>query len=404
MKDKKYWKGFCTGVLAVITVLSVFVLVTTASGVIDWRQLLPVTSGSVVNAKTERKEKEIQAYIDMYYLDEIDEKTMQDSICRGILDGLGDKYAAYYNEEDYEDLTEKTSGNYCGIGAYVSQNATTGAITIIQPMEDSPAKRAGLQSGDVIYKVDGEEVTGEDLSTVVSMMKGEPGTKVNLQIVRPGENDYIDVTVTRAEIETKTVVCKMLDNKIGYIGVSAFEEATKAQFRTAVEELEQQGEKGLIIDLRDNGGGLLSTAVDMLDRMLPEGRVVYTQDKSGNKEEYFSDNKESFDKPVVILVNENSASASEVFAGAMQDYEKAVLLGTTTFGKGIVQGVFDLSDGTAIKLTTSKYYTPKGRNIHGTGLEPDQKVALSDKTVKLKETGLTVDNQVYAAFQYLQNH
>ena len=217
------------------------------------------------------------------------------------------------------------------------------------------------------------------------------------------DNHQKKFTITREEIHSQTVAYKMLDGKIGYIEVSSFEEVTKQQFRDALDDLEKQGEKSLVIDLRNNGGGLLSTAVDMLDRLLPEGIVVYTKDKDGKKEVYRSTDKESFDKPIAILVNENSASASEVFSGAMQDYNKAVLVGTTTFGKGIVQTVFDLSDGTAIKLTTAKYYTPKGRNIHGTGLEPDITEALDDQTHRQKKSGVLIDNQMQRAIDYLKN-
>lgn len=401
MKNRNFWKGFGLGFLVMVTCLAALVMATTVTGVVDWRMVLPGSSGSVVNAKTERKLKEIQSYIDVYYLDDVDKKTMEDAVCHGVLGGLGDSYAAYYNEEEYEDMTEKTSGNYCGIGAYVSQSPTTGAVTVIQPLEDSPALRAGLKSGDIITQVDGRDVAGEDLTTVVSRMKGEAGSKVKLTVIRDGEKKPLEITITRAEIESKTVSSVMLDGNVGYIAVSAFEEVTKEQFRDALEDLERQGEKALIIDLRDNGGGLLSTAVDMLDRLLPEGVLVYTMDKHGQKQEYFSDNKESFDKPVAILVNENSASASEVFSGAMQDYEKGVLVGTTTFGKGIVQSIFDLSDGTALKLTTSKYYTPNGRNIHETGLKPDVEVELNGKTTQL-DNGTTIDNQVKRALEYLQ--
>lgn len=401
MKNRNFWKGFGAGFLVMVTCLVVLVMASTVTGAVDWQMVLPGLSGSVVNAKTERKLKEIQSYIDVYYLDDVNKKTMEDAVCHGVMGGLGDNYAAYYNEEEYEDMTEKTSGNYCGIGAYVSQSPTTGAITVIQPLEDSPAQRAGLKSGDVIAQVDGKDVAGEDLTTVVSRMKGEAGSRVKITVIREGEKKPLEFTITRAEIESKTVSSGMLDGKIGYIAVSAFEEVTKNQFRDALDRLEKQGEKALIIDLRDNGGGLLSTAVDMLDRLLPEGVVVYTMDKHGQKQEYFSDNKESFDKPVAILVNENSASASEVFSGAMQDYKKGVLVGTTTFGKGIVQSIFDLSDGTALKLTTSKYYTPNGRNIHETGLKPDVEVELNDKTTQLGN-GTTVDNQVKRALEYLQ--
>lgn len=357
-------------------------------------------SGSIVNNRLNGKMTEIQRYIDKYFLDDIDESKMQDSICKGMVDGLGDTYAAYYNEDEYKDMQEKTSGNYCGIGAYVSQSATDGAISVVQPIKDSPAEKVGLKSGDVISEVDGKSIEGMDLTAVVSKMKGEAGTKVKITVIR--KNHKKEFTIVREEIHSQTVASEMLDNKIGYIAVSSFEEVTKQQFRDALEKLENEGEKSLIIDLRNNGGGLLSTAVDMLDRMLPEGVVVYTKDKEGNKEEYSSTAKESFDKPVVILVNENSASASEVFSGAMQDYKEGILVGATTFGKGIVQTVFNLQDGTALKLTTSKYYTPKGRNIHGTGLKPDISVALDQETFTQKKSGIVIDNQMKAAVDYLQ--
>lgn len=402
MKDGKFWKGVATGILGVVAILILFMIITTTTAVIDWRQVLPSFQGKVLNSETEAKLREMQAYIDAYYLDDINQDQMENAIYSGVVDGLGDDYAAYYDEEAYADLMEKTTGNYCGIGAYVSQNATTGAVTIIEPIEGSPADKAGLRFGDVVVKVDGMDVTQKDLSEVVSMMKGEPDTEVTLQIARPGEEKNLDITIVRAEIESETVEYAMLDEKIGYIAVSAFEEVTKQQFRDALNDLEKQGQESLIIDLRNNGGGLLDTAVDMLDRLLPEGMVVYIQDRNGKKEEYHSSEEESFDKPVVILVNENSASASEVFAGAMQDYDKAVLVGKKTFGKGIVQSVFELSDGTAVKLTTSKYYTPNGRNIHGTGLEPDIPVELQEGSKKQSGSGISVDNQMECAIKYLK--
>ena len=402
MKNRKFWQGFLTGGLSVLLCMLLVCAGLTVTGKIDIRNMImKVSSGSILNKKLDSKMTELQAYIDQFFLDDIDREKVQDSICKGMVDGLGDVYAAYYNEEEYKDMKEKTSGNYCGIGAYVSQSATDGAITIVQPIKDSPAERVGLKSGDIISEVNGKSVEGMDLTAVVSKMKGKAGTKVELTVLR--DNHQKKFTITREEIHSQTVAYKMLDGKIGYIEVSSFEEVTKQQFRDALDDLEKQGEKSLVIDLRNNGGGLLSTAVDMLDRLLPEGIVVYTKDKDGKKEVYRSTDKESFDKPIAILVNENSASASEVFSGAMQDYNKAVLVGTTTFGKGLVQTVFDLSDGTAIKLTTAKYYTPKGRNIHGTGLEPDITEALNDQTHRQKKSGVLIDNQMQRAIDYLKN-
>lgn len=397
MKDRdNYWGGFLTGVLSVLVCVLFIIGITAFTGVLDWQGLFFGRSTSVMTREVNQKLREVQAYIDKYFLDDIDQEKMEESLCQGMVAGLGDRYAAYYNIENYADMREKTMGNYCGVGAYVSQDATTGAITIVEPIEGGPAWKAGLKAGDIISEVDGKSVEEMDLSSVVSTMKGKEGTKVKVSVWRDGEKKTRKFTITREEILTPTVDHKMLEGKIGLIAVSAFEDVTKKQFRDALDELEAEGEKALIIDLRNNGGGLITTAVDMLDRLLPEGLLVYTQDKEGKREEYNSTDDESFDKPIAILVNEHSASASEVFAGAMQDYEKAVLVGTTTFGKGIVQSVFDLTDGTALKLTTSKYYTPKGRNIHGIGLEPDIKVEWGE------QKGSEIDNQVQSAIEYLK--
>ncbi len=401
MKDKKFWQGFLGGALSVITCVLLGCVIMTATGRIDLTMVLHGSSNSILNNSLQRKMTEIQSYVNQFFLDDIDQEKMQDAVCKGMVNGLGDTYAAYYNEEEYQDMKEKTSGNYCGIGAVVSQSATDGAISIVQTIKGGPAEKAGMKSGDMIVEVDGISTQGMDLTALISKTKGDAGTKVKVTVLRDGHQKKY--TITRKEIHSQTVESRMLDNKIGYIAVSSFEEVTKQQFRDALKKFEKEGEKSLIIDLRNNGGGLLSTAVDMLDRLLPKGTLVYTKDKNGEKEVYSATDEESFDKPVAILVNENSASASEVFSGAMQDYKKAVLVGNTTFGKGIVQTVFDLPDGTALKLTTSKYYTPKGRNIHGTGLEPDISVALDETTYTQKKSGLTIDNQMERAVEYLLN-
>ena len=401
MKDKKFWQGFLGGALSVITCVLLGCVIMTATGRIDLTMVLHGSSNSILNNSLQRKMTEIQSYVNQFFLDDIDQEKMQDAVCKGMVNGLGDTYAAYYNEEEYQDMKEKTSGNYCGIGAVVSQSATDGAISIVQTIKGGPAEKAGMKSGDMIVEVDGISTQGMDLTALISKTKGDAGTKVKVTVLRDGHQKKY--TITRKEIHSQTVESRMLDNKIGYIAVSSFEEVTKQQFRDALKKLEKEGEKSLIIDLRNNGGGLLSTAVDMLDRLLPKGTLVYTKDKNGEKEVYSATDEERFDKPVAILVNENSASASEVFSGAMQDYKKAVLVGNTTFGKGIVQTVFDLPDGTALKLTTSKYYTPKGRNIHGTGLEPDISVALDETTYTQKKSGLTIDNQMERAVEYLLN-
>ncbi|MDE7052064.1 MAG: S41 family peptidase, partial [Lachnospiraceae bacterium] len=262
-------------------------------------------------------------------------------------------------------------------------------------------ERAGIKAGDIIYAVDGESTAGKDLTTVLSKIKGEAGTKVVLKIWRKGGRNYLDIEVTRKIIEENTVSSKMLPGNTGYIKVTGFEEVTNKQFSNAVSNLEKSGMKSLIIDLRDNGGGLLTAATGMLDRLLPKGLLVYTKDKSGVAEEYFAEDDRCVKVPMAILVNGNSASASEVFSGALQDNGVAKLVGTKTFGKGIVQTIFGMDDGTAIKMTTSRYYTPKGRNIHKTGLEPDIEVNLDENTLPKNGEEFAIDNQMQTALDYL---
>ena len=257
--------------------------------------------------------------------------------------------------------------------------------------------------GDIIYMVDGVDVSGMNIDNVVTMMKGPEGTIVKVTVIRDGESEPVELTITRAKIEIETVEHEMLDNKIGYIAVSGFEEPTFKQFKEAVEDLQSQGMKGLIIDLRDNGGGLLDTVVDMLDYILPEGMIVYTEDKYGNKEEFRGTNKEVLDLTMVVMTNGNSASASEIFAAAMQDYDAATLVGTTTFGKGIVQSILPLTDGTAVKITISRYFTPKGVCIHGEGVTPDIEVELDDALRQMVVIPHDQDNQLKIAIQTLIN-
>ena len=388
---KSYWAGLITGALAGVTgcILGVMIAL----------NLNPEVKEVV---KTVSKVTLLDRYIDKYYLNGTEELQMTEGIYKGYLESLEDPYSVYYTKKEYQDLLETTTGTYCGIGAVVSQNVDTGMITIVEPYEGSPAAEAGLLPGDIIYKVEGEEVTGEDLTQVVAKMKGEEGTKVNVTVFRSSTNKYIDVTMTRRQIEIETIDYEMLDNSIGYIEVTSFDGVTAEQFRSALDDLEKQGQKGLIIDLRDNGGGRLDIVIDMLDRMLPEGVLVSTKTREGKGATYESTDEEKFEKPLVVLMNGNSASASEVFAGAIQDYEAGILVGTQSFGKGIVQTIFDLQDGSAVKLTTSEYFTPKGRNIHGDGLTPDVEVELNEELLTQLSIEKADDNQLQAAITEIE--
>lgn len=357
-------------------------------------------SGNVSGAaidwnKVTDKEEEIYNTIDDYYLNGIDNDKMKDGIYKGMVDSLGDPYTVYYNSEEYKQFTSSSSGTYSGIGVAVSQNVTTGAITIVKTFKKGSGEKEGMKPGDVIYKVEGKKIEGLELSKVVSMIKGEEGTFVKVTVLRDGKE--IEFNLERKKLEVDTVNYRMEDRsgkKIGYISVSEFDEVTASQFKNAISELNKEGMEGLVIDLRDNPGGLLDVTCEMLDRMIKKGLLVYTVDKNGKRVDEDATDSDSFDKPVAILVNGNSASASEVFSGAMKDYKAATLVGTRTFGKGIVQSIVPFGDGTAMKVTVSKYYTPNGVNIHGTGIEPDVVVELSKDATKNGKYDRKYDNQL----------
>ncbi len=356
-------KGFGFGVI--LSVMIFCLTGCTASYLYSLVESQRQTEENEVDAKIQ----ELNRYIEQYYLFDYEEEDVEDGIYKGLMAGLGDVYTGYYTPEEFADFMEETNGTYSGIGAMLSQDYTTGIITVVRAFEGSPAEEAGMQTDDILYMVKGEEVTGKDLSLVVLDLKGEEGTTVDLSILRGTE--VIDMTVERRHIEVPTVEYEMLEQQIGYVAITAFEDVTDEQFLAAMDDLEAQGMKSLIVDLRDNTGGLVDVTCTILDRLLPEGLIVYTEDKYGERIEEYSDAETYYADDMVVLVNGNSASASEIFAGAIQDYGIGTLVGTQTFGKGIVQSLFPLSDGSAVKITVSRYYTPAGNNIHEVGITPD---------------------------------
>ena len=331
------------------------------------------TANSVVNEDTEKKLASIEDVINEYYYQDadIDVDAMTEGMYAGMVNALGDPYSVYYTEEEWADLMRDTEGIYYGIGAYLMIDQNTGAAKISGVIDNTPAQEAGLRADDLIYMVDGEMTMGLELSEIVARVKGEEGTTVHLTIYREGESDYLEIDVERRKIESPTVNYEMLENDIGYIQITEFDDVTTDQFTEALATVKGSGAKGLILDLRGNPGGSLNVVVDIAREILPKGLVVYTEDKYGERDEYNCDGRKELEIPLVVLVNGNSASASEILAGAIKDYGKGTLVGTTTFGKGIVQRVLPLTDGTALKLTISSYYTPNGNNIHGVGIEPD---------------------------------
>lgn len=354
---------------------------------------------AIVDEKMVDKMKYLLKVIDQYYyLTPIEEDEMEERIYAGVLDALGDPYSVYYTKEELNDLMQDTSGVYYGIGAYVSLDSKTTLPKISGVIAGTPAEEAGLRSDDIICEVDGTDVYGYELSDAVALIRGEEGTQVTLKIMREGEMDYLEFVVTRAKVESPTVNYKDLGDGIAYIQITQFDSITVKQFDEAVAEAQANGMKKMVLDLRDNPGGSLSAVVDIADTILPEGLIVYTEDKQGEREEYCS-NADCLEIPMVVLVNGNSASAAEILSGAIKDYDWGTLVGTTTYGKGIVQQIIPFSDGTGIKLTISSYFTPNGTNIHGTGIAPDIELELDKEAYYAEES---VDNQLEKAVELLK--
>lgn len=368
-----FWKGALCGALAMLAVSLIV-----GGTLVIFSTLKKVTSSGtedgIVTSETLEKLEMIQELIDNYYLysDDVDEQALQDYLIKGYVEGLQEPYSVYYNEAETTALFESTSGTFGGIGVAIMQDTTSGLVTFTKIYKDCPGEAAGFKEGDIVYKVNGEDVTGQDLDTIVSQIRGEVGTDVEITVVRDGE-EYTG-TATRALIENDTVEYEMRDGKIGYIAVSGFEEVTLNQFEEALDDLNNQGMKGLIIDLRSNPGGNLSTVVDMVDLILSEGTIVSVKDRNGNGNIYTADKDCKLNVPLVVLTNGYSASASEIFAGAVKDHKLGTLVGTTTYGKGIVQNIYSLGDGTSLKITGAEYFTPSGTNIHGIGIAPDVEI------------------------------
>lgn len=321
----------------------------------------------------------IEDFIDENFLYDIEEDDIYDGALKGMVDILEDPYSEYMTVDEFNDLIEQTSGEYSGIGVYVSVTEDN-RIIIVAPIEDTPADQAGLKTGDYITKVNGIKYAGDELSDAIDVMKGKSGTDVGITITREDsegiESDF-DVVITRDNIKIKTIKYEMLEDSIGYIRITTFDQQTADDFKDALNDLESQGIDGLIIDLRYNPGGLITSVSEIADELLGETIVTYTKTKYGEREYYYSD-KDKIDVPLVVLINEGSASASEILSGAVKDTESGVLVGTKTFGKGIVQRIIPLSDGAGLKLTVSEYFTPNDINIHGVGIEPDVYLEMDD--------------------------
>lgn len=403
---KKKSQGFASGMIigavsafmAVILLILSVAAVCIAKGYIHigvngdvYIQSDAVTDSDGIGSEVEGKLNAIDSVLESFYFGDVDDETAKDNIYKAYLSSYGDKYTMYYTADEYKALKESTNGKFYGIGA-VCQLSGEGGVLLVDVYDNGAGYQAGLRSGDRVVNIDGRDITGMELSSAVALIKGDKGTSVTLEVIRGTER--LTFSAVRDAVEAKTVSYTLLDNNIGYLSISQFEEVTTKQFKAAVEDLQSQGMKGLVIDIRNNPGGLLDTVVGMLKYMLPDGLIVYTEDKQGNRKEYKGQDNDEFNLPLAVIVNGNSASASEIFAGAIQDYGKGTIIGTQTYGKGIVQTVKPLTDGSAIKFTIAKYFTPKGQDIHGKGVTPDMVVEY--------DTDADVDTQLDAAIKNVE--
>lgn len=395
-----YWSGLISGLLLAILLIGCIYIGKQVFQIFEAKKIAEeakAEDAELLNDYTAAKVEVIEDTIRQYYLEETDRSELENGIYTGLVNALEDPYSVYYSAEELEELQMSTEGIYYGIGAYLSKAATDEYCVISGVIENTPAQEADLRADDIIYMVDGVDVSGMDITEVVSLIKGEEGTQVVLTLVREGESDYLEIPVERRRIESPTVASEMLEGDIGYIEITEFDDVTEDQFAEALAECKGNGMKALILDLRSNPGGNLSTVCEISRMVLPKGMIVYTEDKYGKRDEYTCDGVRQLQVPAVVLVNGYSASASEILAGAMKDHGIATIMGTTTFGKGIVQRVISLSDGSAVKLTVSKYYTPNGNDIHEKGIEPD--VVVEFDADAYYDEG--VDNQLQEAIKYL---
>ncbi len=402
--DCKFQKGVISGVIGSMAVIAAAFLIFTVGmgGRIAFQEDDTGTGAvSILDESVLGKINELIGYIKLYFYDDVDQEQLANGLYSGLMEGLDDKYTQYYTAQEYQDLQISATQNYCGIGAQLSQDKDTMQVAITHVYEGSPAEAAGLKDGDVLVMVEQIESVSMELSDLVTHIRGEEGSSVHLQIYRSGEPEYLELDVKRAHIDLPTIEHRMLDAQIGYIQILEFGEPTVAQFEEAVKQLAAEGMQAMILDVRDNPGGMITAVTGILDDILPEGTVVYTQDKNGTRQDYTSDGETKMEYPLAVLINGNSASASEILAGAIRDFEYGTLIGTKTFGKGVVQTIISLPEGDAIKLTTAKYFTPKGENIHGTGIEPDLELKFSYQGETEDGYDELKDNQVLKAMEVL---
>lgn len=406
-RNQSFWSGFFWGFAVMLALMSAGLLLLRCTDIGD-RLSAGFRAGTARTALSQRETKgklnQLANIIDRLYYKETESQQIKDGVYNGLMDSLGDPYSQYYNPQEYQALIESTTGSYCGIGIVLSQNKETMDTFLLRVYSGTPAMEAGLEEGDIIRAVDGMDMEGKEISLVSKQLRGEEGSQVHLQVLRENgqETETLEFDVQRRQVEIPTVEWRMLEGGTGFIQVSEFTDLTPEQFRQALEELKGQDMTSLIVDVRGNPGGVLEGVCDVLDMVLPEGLLVYTEDKYGNRTDYRSTDKEYLEIPLAVLVDKDSASASEIFAGAVKDYDYGTLIGTRTFGKGIVQQIVPLIDGSAVKVTTARYFTPNRNNIHEVGIEPDIELEYDYLGADEEDYDPMKDNQVQEALKVLK--
>lgn len=392
---KEFWKGFGAALALVVLVNAAWKPI---CRLIPWNSL-PFE----IEISRDMKVDMIQSYLDKYYVEEYDEAAVEEMLYAGMAAGVGDRYTYYLPKEELDQYMENSNGQFGGVGieVYMTQ---TGEVTVSHVMEGQPAYQAGIQNGDIIIGVDGEDMRGKMVSDVAAKIRGLKGTDVTVEVLRRSTGETLEFTMERAVVVMESVKSRMIEGDIGYISISGFKENTYEQFSKELEELQADGMKGLILDLRDNPGGLVKSVYEIGEALLPEGTMVYTLDNKENRKDLECD-EEYLDIPLVVLINENSASASEILAGAVKDMGAGKLVGMQTFGKGLVQRLFTLPDGSGVNVTIQKYYTPNGTSIHGVGVAPDAEVQLPEKysTTAVSAIPAEEDTQLQKAIAVMQD-
>ena len=403
MEEQKRFKTYKIIMLVVLVAFITFLV----TSIVMYQYFTNDSFGKSIVEKSEQTSdiaetlEDYRKIIDKYYLGDIDEEKLKEGAIAGYIKGLDDEYTEYISKEDMADYMADATGNFVGVGVYMVQDTEANKIMVLSPIKGSPAEKAGLQPGDYIIAVDGVTYTGEQMTEASNKIKGETGTTVKLQIQRKDET--LDIELTRENIKVNPVEGEVLENSIGYIEFSSFDDGTAEEFKTKFEELQGKGIKSLIIDLRNNGGGIVDEALEIANYILDKDSVIlYEVDKNNNETVEKTTDDPIINMPIVILTNENTASSSEILAGALKDHKKATIVGEKTYGKGVIQRLLTLPDGSGLKITSEKYLTPNRTEINKVGIEPDEKVELPETVTNILNVPEDQDTQLQKAIELLK--